>query len=94
MEYISIWLITILCNTTQGLGRRSKNIALGGDTWRGSKWVTANILSLGEKLVLLFFFLKLKFNNSGTNAESAYNMTAMNQRQGHCCTRRSQHTAE
>ena len=78
LEYISIWLASILSNITQGLGRRrSKNIALGGETWRGRKWVTANVLSLDEKLVF-FFSLNLKFNNPGTNGESAYNMTAMN----------------
>ena len=93
LEYISIWLASILSNITQGLGRRrSKNIALGGETWRGRKWVTANVLSLDEKLVF-FFSLNLKFNNPGTNGESAYNMTAVNWCQGHCYAWRSQHIA-
>lgn len=52
LGYIFSLLVSILLDITHGLGRKSgKNVALGGETWRGRKWVVLSVLSLGEKLV-------------------------------------------
>lgn len=88
LEYVFNWLVSILLNITHGLGKkRSKNVALGGETWRGRKWVTVSVLSLGEKLVEQFFLICILITQ--VQMESACSMTAMNQFQGHCFALRS-----
>lgn len=44
-------LLSVLLNTVHGLGKkRSKSVALGGETRTGRKWVIMGVLSLGQRL--------------------------------------------